>query len=881
MFTLKMAQREFRASWKRFVFAIVAVALGVGAVTGVQGLSQALQRSLLREARQLIAADLRLRIGRLPTTGELAALAELRSREAEVTEAIETISMVGVTREMGRLQEMRIEKRRDTEAGEQDENSTSSRHALPALPGETASGLAAPVLVSLKAVEAGYPFYGKVELQPQGALHRMLEDGVAVSPDLLMRLNLKVGDHLRIGTAELPIVAVLLKEPDRLASGLEFGPRVLLSQKFLRLTGLIQFGSRATHNYLVRLPPSGLGLDEARRIVRSHSDRVRMADYRDPNPSLSRGLERMETFLNLTGLLTLLVGGLGVAVSMRAYLQQKLDNIAIIKSLGGRSGQILQIYLMQTLMVAFIGSLLGLAIGAVVQLSLPVLLRGILELQTQVEWSAEVGLQGLGIGLLSTTVLVFPALLAIRDVKAAEVFRRSMRDELVEWRRKVKRWGRWGRVFVTNVAVIGGVAAWLANSWRRGFGFVGTVTVLLLFLITVGHWVFGLLRKLPFLRPVCLRHGLSNLHRPGSQAPVSFAVLALGVTLILTVYLLQVSLLRQLIHNAPPDFPNLVLIGISEGQRPDVWNYLNSTAGVLTAGEAVAVVPARLISIDGEDIANRNLDEDERRFSRTEFSLTWARDLPPHTILLQGTWWQGRPASPEISIGQFAARTLQLRLGSKLIFRSVEKEVMGIVTSVRETESVQPGANNQFIFSPRALDALPANYVANVRARVDELPVLQQALFEKFPTITSVNISQVLVVVQRLVDRISVVIEFVAALAIAAGIMVLASSVASSRSQRVKEAVLLKVLGATRRKVVAIQAIEFAAIGLLAGLMGSAFANGLAYLLLDHLFHTEYRFLWMPLAVTIFATALLVITTGWLASASILKQKPLAALREL
>ncbi len=882
MFALKMAHREFRASWKKFTFAILAIGIGVGAVTGVQGFGRALKRSLLREGKHLIASDLLIRMSALPKPEEMEALQELKNRGADITHATETVSMVGVAEP---VRDAATRRRGETEtelpASPRLRIPASPRPRVPASPPPRVSPSQTPILVSLKAVEPGYPFFGVIELEPAGSLHEILKNAVVVSRDLLLRLSVKAGDHIRIGRADFVIGAALIKEPDRIASGLEFGPRVLLSQAALQRTGLMQFGSRATQSYLIRLPARGLDVDSARRVIRERfSDRVRVLDYRDPNPNLSRSLDRMSMFLSLTGLFALLVGGLGVATSMHAYLQQKMDNIAVMKSLGGRSSQILRVYLTQTLMVAFVGSLLGLAIGIIVQTFFPWLLRGLLELQTEVEWSPAVLMQGMGIGLLSTTGMVLPSLLAIRRVKALQIFRRLVDEGVSEWRPRLQRWGEAILVAAGNLAVIGTIASWLAGSWRRGFGFVGIMVALLCVLWVSGTLLFRLFRKLPRLGSFAVRHGLSNLRRPGSQAALIFAVLAVGVTFTLTVHLLQISLLLQFVRSAPPDFPNLILIGITEQQRPALWALLRSWPGVFDAGEPVAAVPARLVSVDGRNIGDRILDEDERRFSRTEFSLTWAREMPRYTTLLQGKWWKGKPDRPQISVGQFAARSLRLRPGALLVFQAGGKEIGGTVANLRETESIRPGSNNQFIFSPGALEGLPVNYVGSIRARADALPLLQKRLFEEFPTVTSVNITEILAIIQRMLDRVSLVIQFVAGFAILTAIVVLASSVASTRYRRVREAVLLKTLGARRAQVVIVQAVEFATIGLLGGLAGSVFASWLASILLGRLFKTDYEFRWMPLAVTVLVTPVLTVLAGWLASRSILSQKPLEVLRE-
>jgi putative ABC transport system permease protein len=850
MFVLKMARREFKASWRKFLVAIVGAALGVGAVTGVQGFSRALHQSLLREGRQLIGGDIRIRTSTPLEAGEQRVIEQLSGRGAEISHAIETVSMVGISKRRGAFDPSAA-----AEGGQQ-------------FPG-------APVLASLKAVEPGYPFFGTLQLEPNVPLLPMLQDTVVVSRDLLIRLKARVGDQVRIGNTELPIAAVLVKEPDRLASGLEFGPRVLLSHQSLRKAALLGFGSRAGHSYMVRLPVRGLDLDEALRILKgARSPRFRVTDYRDPNPNLSRGLERVTIFLSLTGLMALLVGGLGVTMAMHAYLQQKLDTIAIMKSLGARSGQLLRVYLTQTLLIAAGGGVLGLAAGAAVQLLFPTLLRGLLDLRTKPELHAAILAQGFAIGLLSTTVMVLPSLLTIRHVKAAQIFRRHVQSERA---RTSKLWLPLV-ILLVNLIVIGAIAAWLSHSWRRGFGFVGGLVLIYTLLTALGKLLFRF-AVLPAGKSKALRYGMANLHRPGSQAHLIFAVIALGVMLTLTIHLLQVSLVRQFVRSAPADFPNLILIGISEQQRPPLWEFLRSSPEVIDAGQPIAAVPARLTSINGKEIQVKDLDEDGKRFARIEFSLTSAKDIPTHNNLISGRWWKGQPPKAEISVGQFAARSLGIRLGDVLEFRAGGQVVQGIATSVRETESIRPGANNQFIFSPEALRGLPVTYVGNVRAYPDKIAKLQSRLFEKLPTVTSINISEILAIIQAFVNRISTLIQFVAAFVLVTGSAILVSSIIASRYRREHETALLKILGATRGKVSLILAMEFCVLGLAGGLAGSILSALLAKFLMEYLLEAEYHFQWIPLAAAVFGTAALTTLTGWLACIPILNRKPLVVLR--
>ncbi|MEJ2108533.1 MAG: ABC transporter permease [Acidobacteriota bacterium] len=319
VFEIRLAWRETRPIWKRFLFLIFAVALGVGALTGLKGFSRALERSMNESSRDLIASDLAARMNSPVSPEELGVLESLVEKGAEQTRTTETLSMVS--------------------AGE---DSTA-------------------ILSDVRAVDPRkYPFYGRVELEPPFPLGQALSKGNAVvSRDLLVRTGAATGDQIQIGAAQFRIAAVLKSEPDRISFGIDIGPRILISRDGLDRSELIQFGSRATESFLYRLPPD-LDPDEAAAELRDGMDRrIRISDYRNPNPRVSRGLQRTSNFLSLLGLLALLVGGLGISTTMYTYLQQKLDSIAILKCLGGRTNQILRIYVVQGLALGILGSLAG------------------------------------------------------------------------------------------------------------------------------------------------------------------------------------------------------------------------------------------------------------------------------------------------------------------------------------------------------------------------------------------------------------------------------------------------------------------------------------------------------------------------------------------
>ncbi len=837
----RMAWRETRSSWKRFLFMIGAIALGVGALTGIKGFSTALDEAMSRSARDLIASDIAVRMNSAPSDEESSVLRRLVDQGATMTRVTETLSMA------------------------------------------SAGGAAQPLLSTVKAVDPlHYPFYGTVQLAPARPLREALGDDTAiVSRDLLIRTGSAVGQELTLGSARFRISAILVNEPDRIASGVEFGPRILITRGGLDKSGLIQFGSRAAESFLYRLPPRGLSLETARSTLREGLQRrVRISDARNPNSSLSRGLERMTSFLSLIGLLALLVGGLGVAMTVHTYLQQKLDNIAVMKCLGARSAQIIRVYLVQGMVLGMIGSAIGVAGGYVIQLLFPRLLEGLIRIPTELEIAPGAALQGFLAGMVTTTLFLLPPLLAVRKIRPARVFLREMPETRYSTLQRLRR----DPLPLISSALLllgaGLLASWLGGSWSRGFGFLAGLAGAILILAAGARLLLFALGRLPRPSSLALRHGLKNLNRPGNHVTPVLVAIGVGVAFVLTVYLIQTSLLSQLVRAAPADYPNLFLIGITEEDKDEVWDFVRKAEGVLEFADPIPMIPARLQTIDGRSADEMELEPSGRRYFQTEFILSWSEDVPPEARVVEGRWWEKPSQEPLISVGSFSAGRLGIGVGSALEFTSSGVAVRGRVANIREMDFVRPGANNQFIFSPGALKGLPASYIGSVRVSPSQMPHLQKALFERFPGITSIDVGEVLVRVQNLLDRIAAIIRFIAFFAILAGVIILASSIAATRYQRIRETVLLKTLGATRAQVSRIQAAEFLIIGLAAGIIGCLLAAAAADYLLGSLLDTEFEFRWRPILAGTLAAAALVVATGWTTSRGVLRHRPLEVLRE-
>jgi putative ABC transport system permease protein len=838
---IRIAWREMRASRAKFLFVILAVAVGVGSLTGVRGFSRSFRRMLLREARTLMAGDMTARVFALPSPEQQAVLDGLAARGVRRTWITETVTM--------------------------------------------ASSAAAPdpLLISVKAVDPGvYPYYGAVKLNPPRPLSDALDaQSVVVSDDLLIRLNVHTGDMLRIGGQDFRIAGVVTAEPDRMTGSLNVGPRVMITRAGLDRTGLISTGSRAAERYLFALPATGRpGVSEVRAILKEAFPEATISDYRETHPIITRGLDRATTFLSLIALIALVIGAMGVASAMHGHLQQKLDSIAVMKCIGARSAQIIRIYTAQTLMLGLAGGLIGVTFGVAVAAAFPGFVAKYFQVDVAAYWDAWPALQGIAVACLVTLLFTLPPLLGIRQIRPALIFRRD-----------VDAGARPRPAWLARIAILigtGVVAGTLTEGdWRDALRTAAVFTAGLAIgigLLSLAGWLMlrgcrALLHRAAPRLPGALRHGIANLYRPGNQAQAAVVALGVGVMFTLTVYLVQNALVAQIRGSAPPGMPNVFLLDIPANQKQALSELIQSQPGVKEAPDVAYAVAARITAIDGQPIEQRPLRNFDRRFLRTR-SVTAVDAAPPDAVILAGQWWKPRDRNPQVCVSEEAARILALKPGVLIDWNIWNRNIRTAVACIERTESIRMSGRFEFLFSPGQLDGFPAVYYGSARVRPADVPSLQRVVYQKFPTVTVVNIADVMQIVEDVVQRIATVIRFISAFTILAGAVMVASSVAGTRFRRMREVVTLKTLGATRRRIAWIFSVEFLALGTVAGLMGSALAAGFAALLLKRLMEIDFRPSVATQILAVLVAAVVAVAAGWAASFRILGRKPLEILRE-
>ena len=840
--------RDLRSAPGKFGFVVLSVAVGVAALVGVRGFSESFRRTLSMEARSLMAGDLTARFFHQPTTEEKDRIAAIvQPANIRTTWVTETVSMA----------------------------------SAPPDP--------VPLLVSLKAVDpAEYPYYGAAQLEPAMSLKQALDgDSAVVAEEFLIRLNARVGQTLRLGGRDFRIAAVLKQEPDRLSAGAGLGPRVMISQAALERTGLLAPGSRASQKLLMKLPPQTDPVALRKHVEMALPD-AQVMDYKEGNPGLNRGLDNATAILSLICLVAMVLGAIGVAMAMHAHLEQRMDMLAILKAVGASSGDLLRIFLLQTLGLGLAGGILGMAAGVGLMTALPAVFGKLLPVHTMMEFPWRSIAAGLGTGLLTTLLFCLPPLLDVRNVRPVLVLRRLVEqgpEGIGGW---FVRW--WARrlqlgISVVVIAALGGIAWALSDSVEVGGWFALIFTIALVVLLVLAAVALRTLRfllnRVRLRLPSFLRHGLANLYRPGNQSTAVLAALGTGVMLILAVYLMQSMLLRDIRETASPKLPNVFLIDVTTDEIAGVKEFFARQPGVSQAvGQSLDLMPVvtgRFVSLNGKPLADLKEQHFPRRMLENA-ELSWADTLPTGDKVTQGKWWTDSGAM-ELAVGEGTAQRLHLGLGT-----TVELEVGGVVRALKvnaiyRADGQHLGARVAFVLPSGQLKNEQATWYGGAHVDPKQVAAMERALFAAYPTISVINLADVLERIESVVDQITFVVRFLAGFSIFAGLMILASSIASTRFRRMREAVVLKTLGATRLRIVRTFSVEFSVLGLLAGAVGVIFANVLTRVLLRKL-DVGFQIDWRATLIALVGTAVLATATGWIASYRILGLRPLQVLRE-
>ncbi len=828
---LRWLVRESRGARGRMLYFTICLAIGVAAVVGTAALAEGIHRGFDEQSREILGADFTVD-ARRPLPPELdVALAAVPGLVRSDT--VETMTMVS-----------------------------------------TADPEPRSRLAQLFVVRGTYPLYGDLGTAPAGGLAALLDDeSVVVEPDLLAALGLEVGASLRIGTRTLRVAGTASGGPQSMGFQSFLAPRLYMTRAAFDAAGLLAKGSRVRFRVLCALPGMPARV-EVERVMDGVEAAVPDAPYLDfdAHHQLGRSrrwVERMEGFVGLVALLSLIIGGIGVALIVRTWLAERTRSTAVMRCLGVTPRQILILSLAHVGLLALVGSLVGAAIGC----ALPHLVRAWapdllpVDLVAVVPWGAILRGVGLGVGL--AVVFALPALTAIWRVAPARVLRADA-EPLPPPR---------GVALASGLLLGVGVflSAWVqAEQTIHAVWFTGGFVALALLLYLAARGLIGLARRVPRRAlPPQLVHGITALTRPGAGTKGGIVALGLGTMVVTAVALVETRLQDAILAGVPRKAPSVFLVDIQPEQRDGVAATL-AEAGA-TAVDQVPVVMGRIASIDGRSIAELAAERGNWSLTR-EQRITWRQDLPEDNEIIAGALWSD-PARQEVSIEERFARRIGVEVGSQITFDIQGVPITLHVTTIRSVEWQSLSLNFFLVAEPGALDGAPALYLASAQVPTDAEDALQDRLGASFGNVTVLRVRAMLDQVLALLERIAWGLRLLGALTVLAGLAMLAGAVSASVLHRAREVALLKTLGVTRRGVTTLLFTEYALGGAVAGLIGAGGAMLLAWGWLEVVAEIDVDLPWIVVPLAALGIALLAAACGVLANLRALRVRPVAVLR--
>lgn len=826
----RLAARELRGLGPRLLFFVVSLSTGVAAVVAVAGLGEATRSAVRGQARELLAADLAVS-ARRPLPDAVAAV--LQASGAEWVEVRE-MATVAVAEDTGRSR-----------------------------------------LVELKAVGPGYPYYGVARVEPERPLGELLGAGsVVAAPEALAQLGLEIGDGVRIGGVVFTVAGVLLEEPDRSLGPFTFGPRVLIGVDGLARTDLVSLGSRVSYRALVRVADSGelAGVVERLRAL-EEAPWLRIETAAEAQPALRDGIARVERYLGLVALLSLLVGGIGVAQTVRSWLAGRLDAVAVLRCLGLTSRDVTVLYLGQTAALGLATSLVGGAAGAAIQLAVPALVGPALPALAVDPWLVGPWLRGIGIGVGVAVLFAAPPLIAVRRVPPVRVLRRAVEPVPLS---------RVGRALLL-LALVAGVAVLALVQTRSPVMAAGFTGGALLTVALLGAGAAVIVRTVARIRlaraPLPLRRGLAGLARPGADTAGAVVALGLGVLVVVAMVLVERRLTAQLDAELPTSAPSLFFVDVQPDQWPELRRLLLGQGA--SAVESAPVVMARLRSVDGrgpEDGDGGGEAGRERWALTREQRLTYGAELPAGNTVVEGSWWGGGGAR-EISVEEEYARSIGAGLGSVLTFDVQGVPVELVVSSIRRVEWRTFRINFFLQVEPGVLDSAPQWRLVSAMVPRDAEQGVQDLVAGRFPNVTTIPVRSVLEKVAGVLERLGRGVRLLGGFTVLAGVAILGGAASAASVSRGREVALLKTVGLTRWQVVSSYAVEYALVGLVAGVVGSFGGAVVAWLVTTRGMELPWRLDPGVLAAAVVATVLVATAAGLAASVRALARRPVEVLR--
>ena len=839
---LRLSLRDLRGGLRGFTAFIACLALGVMTIAGVGSLAQSLTAGLARESRTILGGDVSF----------VLAQREAKPDERTFLARRGDVSAIATMRALARGEDGRAS------------------------------------LVELKAVDARYPLYGAVVTDPPGVLAATLGRrgetfGAAADPLLFARLGLQPGGRVTIGAATFELRARLVNEPDKLAAGIGFGPRLMISEEALRATGLVQPGSLVRFLYRVRLPGTGTAgraddvVEAAERDFPQAGWDIRSST--NASPQLERNIDRFTQYLVLVGLTALLVGGVGVANSTKHYLDRKLSVIATLKSLGATARQVVGLYFLQVLLLALLGAAIGLALGALMPFAIAHVFGAIIPLPLAPAVYPAQLLLGLLYGLLTAAAFAIWPLGRAHDAPVSALFRDAIMFE--------SRWPRRRYIFATAIAGLALAAVAIGASYDRKIAAIFVVAALGVFVLLriVALAVMRLARAVPRPRSAILRLALANIHRPAALTPTIVLSLGLGMAVLVTVVEIDANLRRQITATLPEKAPSFFFLDIP-ARDVALFDDMVRAQAPQASIEQTPVLRGRIVAVNGVSADELKTRPNAAWVLHGDRGITYSATVPPGSRVIEGEWWGEQYRGPPLlSLDKRIADGLGLRIGDSVTVNVLGRDIAARIANLRAVDWQSLGLNFVLVFSPGAFSGAPLTHVATVTfpdgGTPQEEAALLDAAMRQFPGVTPLPVKEALSAVGTVVSNLALAVQAASAVTLISTVLVLGGALAAGHRHRVYDAVVLKTFGATRAQIITCYLLEYFLTGTAAVLFGMAAGSIAGWRVVSDLM--TLPFAWQPGPALTAAAAALAVTMvcGLVGTFAALGRKPAAALRNL
>ncbi|HVY00337.1 MAG TPA: FtsX-like permease family protein [Pseudorhodoplanes sp.] len=840
---LRFALRELRGGIRGFYVFIGCIALGVMAIAGIGSIAESLTGGLAREGRTILGGDVAFSLSQR----------EIGEREGAFLAAYGTVSRAATLRAMARA----------------------------------AGG--GSTLVELKAVDGAYPLYGTLSTEPSIALDQALAErdgafGAVADPALLSRLDLRPGSRIDIGAARIEIRAGIVSEPDRLAGGIGFGPRLLISVAALHATGLVQPGSLVRWHYRVRLAGGGAGDGAVAAFVSEAERRWPEAGWEirsrgNATPQLERNVERFTQYLTLVGLTALLVGGAGIANAVTSHIGRKRGTIATMKSFGATGYRVFAIYLTQVLLLAGIGAAIGLALGAALPFAVNHLFGRVLPLP--IDPALKPGQLGFALlyGMLTALAFALWPLGRTHDIPASVLFR----DDVDGAQRRP----RLPYLLAAALATAALLTATIVLAYDRKIAaiFVAAAAATFVSLRLIALLIMGAARRLPHSRLAPVRLAVANIHRPGALTPTIVLSLGLGIALLVTIIEIDGNLRRQFAEALPEKAPSFFFVDIQSGEVDRLEHYLRAQVPGARI-ERVPMLRGRIVSARGVRADELKSSPDAAWALQGDRGITYASEIPDGSRVVAGEWWKADYSGPPLlSIEKKIAEGLGLGLGDEMTVNVLGRNVTATIANLRSVDWQSLGINFVLVFSPDTFRGAPHTYIATLAypgsATASQEASLLKSVADAFPAVTSVRVKDALDSVAGIVANLIQAVRGASLITLLAAMAVLAGALAASHHHRVYDAVILKTLGATQRQLLTAYVVEYALLGAATATFGVAAGSAAGWLVVAQVMNLRYVWLIEPALITTLAAVAVTIAFGLVGTFGALNRKPGPVLRNL